>query len=262
MPVISLFSKAVSDYSEKPTIGVRFRILREGIVTADRKVIRVYRDWGSVFKIEMVFEVAGDDTEYSRLMILDQGAMLAQEDWLVAGTDLFPPKRTRAIYMRFLESGIYTFNITSGEGGGGDPGVPASAEGIVRVERQPADRSVILIERPDDGEWRIAGYGPTPGGFGEVPARVVGGAVFAISVDDWGVQFSPLLSVLPGQRIRPTQFSGWLYEITEPGVLPGSEPQWWAADGDNPSRVLGTARAVAVRYYRPLAHGPVTVEMI
>jgi len=46
------------------------------------------------------------------------------------------------------------------------------------------------------------------------------------------------------------------------GTLPATEPEWWPIDGDNTPRDLGTARAVAVRYYRPLAHGPVPVEMI
>ncbi|MDH0084851.1 hypothetical protein [Stutzerimonas stutzeri] len=187
--------------------------------------------------------------------------LLDQGEWLIAGVDDMPPRRTRAAYLSFSESGVYTFNITSGEGGGqqGDPG---RVEGLVRVERLPASREIVLVERPADGEWRLAGYGPTPGGSGDIDVRVVGGEVYAIGVDDYGVAFVPELAVQVGQRIRPTRYAGWLYEITEAGQLPAAEPTWWAAQGDNPSQPLGTARAVARRYFQPIAHGPIPVEVV
>ena len=78
-------------------------------------------------------------------------------------------------------------------------------------------------------------------------------------LDDFGIPFSPGLAVEVGRRIRPSVFTGVLYQITEPGVLPATEPAWWPITSEG-SRELGTARAEAVRYYRPLAHGPVTAE--
>ena len=92
--------------------------------------------------------------------------------------------------------------------------------------------------------------------------RTLGGRAFVIGVDDFGSEFAPGLAVEPGYRVRPTQFAGWLYQVTEAGTLPASEPVWWPAEGDNAPRQLGTARAVAVRYYQPLAHGPVPVEVL
>ncbi|MFO5941342.1 hypothetical protein ACLBSY_30860, partial [Pseudomonas aeruginosa] len=74
--------------------------------------------------------------------------------------------------------------------------------------------------------------------------------------------FEPRLAVSLGQRVRPTIFSGWLYEVTEAGVLPAAEPGWWPIEGDNPSRQVGTARLQATRYYRPLSHGPFPVEAL
>tara|TARA_R110000751_G_scaffold276691_1_gene377840 strand:+ start:3963 stop:4328 length:366 start_codon:yes stop_codon:yes gene_type:complete len=121
---------------------------------------------------------------------------------------------------------------------------------------------VVVIERPSDGQWRIAGYGPTLDGEVELELKVTDGSCYALALDDFGVEFAASLDVIAGQRIRPTQYQGWLYEITEPGQLPVAEPQWWAAQGDNATRTLGTARALAVRYYRPLAHGPIPVEII
>ncbi|WP_312224346.1 hypothetical protein [Stutzerimonas nitrititolerans] len=253
------YVKAVPGYTVPPKIVVQFRMLRDGEVTPGRKVVRVYRDWDVVQKQDLSFEA--ELGEFSRALTLDLATLLDQGSWLVAGLDLAPPKRTRAAYLSLSESGVYTFNITSGEGGGqqGDPGRVA---GLVRVERLPADREVVLVERPADGVWRLAGYGPTPGGSGDIDVRVVGGDVYAIGVDDYGVAFVPDLAVQVGQRIRPTQYAGWVYEITEAGQLPAAEPVWWAAQGENPSQPLGSARAIARRYFQPIAHGPVPVEVI
>jgi hypothetical protein len=219
----------------------------------------MYRDWVSVHQLCQVFDTS--DGEFTAVRNLALATLLDQGEWLIAGVDDMPPRRTRAAYLSFSESGVYTFNITSGEGGGqqGDPG---RVEGLVRVERLPASREIVLVERPADGEWRLAGYGPTPGGSGDIDVRVVGGEVYAIGVDDYGVAFVPELAVQVGQRIRPTRYAGWLYEITEAGQLPAAEPTWWAAQGDNPSQPLGTARAVARRYFQPIAHGPIPVEVV
>lgn len=77
-----------------------------------------------------------------------------------------------------------------------------------------------------------------------------------------GVAFVPDLVVQVGQRIRPTQYAGWVYEIADAGQLPAVEPAWWAAQGENPSQPLGSARAIARRYFQPIAYGPVPVEVI
>lgn len=156
------------------------------------------------------------------------------------------------------------FNITEGSGENQVSTVPATVELLTAVESVRVKRQAVIVELMDDGQWRVAGYGDgqvdmlTKLDLNVTPT----GTCYALSIDDFGLKFTPSLPVEVGQRIRPTRFAGWLYEITEPGQLPSTEPDWWAAEGDNPSRSVGTARAVAVRYFRPLAHGPVTVEMI
>lgn len=144
--------------------------------------------------------------------------------------------------------------------GAGDSGVPAKLSAVVRVDQLPAERTLVAIERKTDGAWRVAGQLRTA--EGEMDLRVTGGDVYALAVDDPGIPFQGLLAVEEGTTIRPTHFRGWLYRITQAGQLPVNEPDWWAAEGDNAPREVGTARAIAVRYFRPLAHGPVTVEMI
>lgn len=256
---LPVYTSGVPSYFVPPKINVQVRLLRDGEVTVPPKVVRVYRDWDTLSKLDLSFHA--EDGELSRVLSLDLATMLNQGDWLVMGRDVSPPKRLRASYLTIDHTGVYTFNITSGDGGG-QQGDPAQVSARVRVERVPSSREVVMLERPVDGEWRLAGYGPTPGGSGEIDLRVVGGDVFAVAVDDYGVAFVADLTVQVGQRIRPTQYSGWVYEITEAGQLPSAEPEWWAAVGDNPSQPIGTARAVARRYFQPIAHGPVPVEVI
>ncbi|MER0040610.1 hypothetical protein [Pseudomonas sp. MGal98] len=156
------------------------------------------------------------------------------------------------------------FNLTENDGGNQVPTVDARLKAAATVDLVWASRETVIVERMDDGQWRVAGYGRTPDdGLGDIVLKVTtSGTVYAIALDDFGVTFVSGLPVAVGDRVRPATFTGWVYEVTEAGELPAAEPEWWPAVGENPSRPLGTARAIAVRYFRPLAHGPVPVERI
>lgn len=255
------YSPAVPSYTKPPSVDVRFRLLREGEVTAGVKFLRFYRDFETLGELALVFWAEEGVGEFTQTCRVDLATLLAQGEWEVIGRDNAAPRKVRMAYLSLTDSGTYTFNITSGEGGG-NPGTPGVVQARVRVDGALASREVVLVEKPSDGQWRMAGYGPTPGGEGTIDVRVTDGSLYAIGLDDWGAVFTADLAVTAGQTIRPSQYSGWLYRITEPGTLPATEPQWWAAEGDNAPRLLGTARAIAVRYYQPLAHGPVPVEII
>jgi len=247
------------NFLRAPQAAVRFRMLREGEVTAGEKFLRFYRGWGSLDNLALVFWTESGQGEYSNTAVVDL-ATLQSREWLSFARDDAIPRKVRAAYLSFTEGGTYTFNITSGEGGAG--GEAATLEAVVRVDGALADREIVVIEKPSSGQWRLAGYGPTPGGDGVIDVKVTDGLCYALGLDDWGVSFQANLAVIAGQTIRPSDYTGWLYRITEAGTLPATEPEWWAAEGDNATRPLGTARAVAVRYYRPLAHGPIPVEML
>lgn len=181
-----------------------------------------------------------------------------REHLLLAADESFP-KRAAARYPVVTEDVVFNIDLTDGNGGGAG-GSPASLAARVRVDRFDVAREVLAVERQIDGVWRVAGSLRTADG--SLDLRVTGGEVYAMAIDDYGTVFQSDLSVAVGSTIRPSQYSGWLYRITEPGTLPAAEPQWWAAEGDNAARLLGTARAIAVRYYQPLAHGPVPVEVL
>lgn len=181
---------------------------------------------------------------------------------ILLATDEALPRLAAARYPRIAQDVQFTIDLNDGTGGAA--GEPALLSGKVRVDGVQASRELVAVERAVDNTWRVAGSGRSDvTGYVDLDLRVSSsGEVYAVGFDDWGAGYQPNLQVTAGQTIRPSQYSGWLYRITEPGTLPATEPQWWAAEGDNAPRLLGTARAIAVRYYQPLAHGPVPVEII
>ncbi len=252
---------AVPSYTQSPKVDIRFRLLREGEVTTGEKFLRFYRNFETLGDLALVFWTGGGAGEYTQTCRIDLATLLAQGEWEAIGQDNAAPRKVRMVYLAVTGSGTYTFNITSGEGGA-TIGDPATLPASVKIGGVPAGREVVVIEKPSDGQWRLAGYGPTPGGAGSIDVRVTDGSLYAIGLDDWGTVFTADLAVTVDQTIRPSIFTGWLYRITEPGTLPAAEPEWWPSEGDNASRLLGTARAIAVRYYQPLAHGPLPVELL
>ncbi|OWL90137.1 hypothetical protein [Halopseudomonas aestusnigri] len=132
----------------------------------------------------------------------------------------------------------------------------------VRVDSLPAARQIVAVERQTDGSWRIAGIGTSDeSGLAElhIRAQYRESDIYALAIDEWGSKWEANMVVAVGDLLRPSSFVGWLYRVTQAGTLPAAEPEWWnsAAIGPQP---VGTATLEAVRYYRPLAHGPLAVE--
>lgn len=101
----------IPGYVNPPFVSLAFRLLRDGEVTPGKKIVRVYRDWGTANYLSLAFEtIDGEATRPCRVRLSE---LLGQGEWLVAGQDDAPPRRTRAVYMTLNESGTYTFNITS-----------------------------------------------------------------------------------------------------------------------------------------------------
>lgn len=131
----------------------------------------------------------------------------------------------------------------------------------VRVDSLPAARQIVAVERQTDGTWRIAGSGASDeSGLAELLIQAqYQSDIYALAIDEWGSKWAANMVVAVGDLVRPSSFVGWLYRVTQAGTLPVSEPDWWnsAALGPQP---VGTATLEAVRYYRPLAHGPLAVD--
>lgn len=231
---------------------VTMQLTRDGEQTPALKVAR-FLDRDMLTRV--VFATAYASTQMFLASAIDAG-------WLVVAVDETPAARAAATFVQIDSDVTITLDLNDGSGGGG--GEPATLAALARVERLPAQRDVVVVERAVDGAWRVAGSGVTDAtGAVQLDLRVTASArVYAMATDDYGIPFQADLTVQVGQRIRPTQYSGWVYEVTEAGQLPSIEPEWWAAVGDNPSQPIGTARAVARRYFQPIAHGPVPVEVI
>lgn len=232
---------------------ISMQLLRDGATTGTDKVLRVY---DSPDTLKLITQFSCPQGARSLPQRLDPAVF--NGSYFVIGFDRNTgDPLVRGALQDFVESADLTFNIFAGNGSEG--GTPGAVDVVVRVDGVPAGRRAVAVELQGDGQWRIAGSTRTDAGRMEL--TVTGGQVYVMAVDDFGVAFQGSLAVLVGDLVRPSVHVGWLYRVTEAGTLPASEPEWWPMEGDNAPRQLGTARAIAVRYYRPLAHGPVTVEV-
>lgn len=258
MPTSVIKAKSVVALAPPAMAQVRFRVLRDGLVTANQKRVRVVRGWATGSQLDMAFHTVGDG-EFTEWLDLPLQTLVDQGEWVVIGIDDADPRRTGVAYMQIGAGGTYLVNLTGG--GGGEVTDPATVDAVVRVEKVPASRAVVVVERPPTGDWRVAGHGTSDSaGALTVDLAVTGGELYALGLDDFGVAFTGGLSVAVGQRVRPSVFAGVLYEVTEAGVLPAVEPAWWPITTEG-TRDLGTARAEAVRYFHPIGLGPFPAEI-
>lgn len=239
--------------------ALSLQVFREGEATADPKLATLY---------------VGDEpvggASFAFFRVTDQPVVqwfkteLLRGQFLVQVTDNGSP-RLGLLRWPVLDANTsaLSYNLTEGQGGGLVTH-PATVPAGARVDDQRKIREVVVVERQADGQWRVAGAGFTAeDALQDVDLEVTdAGTWYALGLDDWGELFEPGKAVSVGQRVRPTLMEGWLYEVTEAGNLPAQEPEWWPIQGENPSRQIGTARAIAVRYYQPLGHGPFPVEMV
>ncbi len=131
----------------------------------------------------------------------------------------------------------------------------------VSVGGLPAIRKIVALELRHDGSWQVCGSGVSDAsGQATLNLRAQPvSAIYAVAVDEWGRPWSPGMTVSAGDTVRPSSFSGWVYRVASAGVLPTDEPIWWTGDSIGPMPV-GTAMLEAVRYYQPIAHGPLPLE--
>lgn len=254
---ITMFVPPLQVVSAPAREALRFRVLRDGVVTAGRKMVRVTRNIETASQLDLGQEsAAGEFTPWVSIL---QQVLVDQPDWLVVVEDKTPPAKVHAQTLVMAAGGTYTINVLTGSGS--EATQPGTVDAVVKVSGEPADREILVVERKLDGDWRVAGNGVTgPDGSVTLDLDYVDGALYALGLDDFGTPFAPNLVVAVGRRIRPSVFAGVLYEVTEAGVLPSTEPAWWPITTEG-SRDLGTARAVAVRYFAPIGRGPFPAEL-
>lgn len=236
---------------------LRVKLLREGLESEGKKELILYRDPKETSPLCRF--ATYDLTGLSRVSEFQASEI---DGFLYAiGLDLFPPIKYRGTGLTVEEDATLVFDISTGSSSS-VPTVPATAEALVRVDDVPANRVIVAVEKDPTGQWRVCGFGESVSGEIDLELQVSSSSGYAVALDDFGTEFLAGAAVEVGRRVRPTVFRGWLYEVTEAGNLPSIEPEWWIAEAPNAARLIGSARVVAVRYYRPLAHGPFPFELI
>jgi len=162
-----------------PRDSIRFRILRDGLVTPGVKYLRVCRSFNAAGQGEIAQEaLAGEFTPF--VSILRQ-ELVDQPGWVVFAEDATPPAKVHAQYLAIPGAGTYTIDIgesfprhlLQGDGylSGSFPdgittlnGVPVAA--TVRAHYRPAGGEpgdgllVASTESAADGTWIISGLNP------------------------------------------------------------------------------------------------------
>jgi len=149
---------------------------------------------------------------------------------------------------------------------------PTRVGGTLTVEGEPAERTVRVFswgaeEHLIDGQnldfARSLGHAQSDPVTGDWSVDLLGGfqgEVMAVALPNSGVPFQPDLAVEIGDRIRPTEPNGLVYQVTVAGTLPSTEPVWpTAVDATAP---VGTAEVITRELFRPVVDGPIKPKEI
>ena len=147
-----------------------------------------------------------------------------------------------------------TFKSSADAAGSGDPG---TYTGQVLVADQPAQRIVTATALDADPPYLLARTVSDPGtGQFTLDWSGYSGQILITAIDDYGVPYAPGEARGVGERVHPSSYNGYTYEVTDTGVL-GAEPAWPTTPGAVVTS--GSVSLVAVPYYRPVTEGPIFV---
>lgn len=125
--------------------------------------------------------------------------------------------------------------------------------GTVSVRGVSVRRDVCVLGLID-GKLAVTGdtYSDPVDGYGVLFETDDPSKAYVIAIDDYGIDWEPLLPVNLGWIIHPPTPNGFVYHCTEAGVLGDTEPEWWLDyDDSQAARQIGTAWFKAVQYLRP-----------
>lgn len=133
-------------------------------------------------------------------------------------------------------------------------GEPNSFSGTVLVADQPAARNVVALALDGETPYQLARAvsDPSTGAY-TLDWNGYTGQILITVHDDYGVPHVAGEARGVGERIHPTVYTGYVYDVSETGTL-GAEPTWPIEAGA--VVVSGTARMVAVPFYKPVSQGP------
>ncbi len=230
-----------------PPDPVEFVDLLHTLPAADLWVVQFYR---SLTNNEQLVVIQGDIFRFSKASFDNAGeyrliAFRVRNGGLDAG-------------MWWVDSYVYDsgqvnieFTNNLPDEGTGDPG---SFSGTATVADQPAQRIVIATALDGESPRQLAQTVSSPV-TGEYLLEWLGynGQVLVTVFDDYGVDFVEGAAHGVGERIHPTGYNGYVYQVSDTGTL-GPEPEWPTTEGA--VVVTGSCTLTAKRFFRPVSEGP------
>jgi hypothetical protein len=133
-------------------------------------------------------------------------------------------------------------------------GEPNSFSGTVLVADQPAARNVVALALDGETPYQLARTvsDPSTGAY-TLEWNGYTGQILVTVHDDYGVPHASGEARGVGERIHPTVYTGYVYDVTITGTL-GAEPVWPTEAGN--TVFSGGCQLIAVPFYRPVSEGP------
>lgn len=133
-------------------------------------------------------------------------------------------------------------------------GEPNSFSGTVLVADQPAARNVVALALDGETPYQLARTisDPSTGAYTLEWSGYTGQILITVH-DDYGVPHVTGEARGVGERIHPTVYTGYVYDVTITGTL-GAEPVWPTTAGQ--TLFSGDCQLIAVPFYRPVSEGP------
>ena len=130
--------------------------------------------------------------------------------------------------------------------------------GTIREADQPVEKDVIACTW-DTGKLLARTRSDSAGNY-QLTWESYDKEVLVVALDDWGSVWQPDTLYQTGDIIRPTTFTGYVYECTVSGTSDSDEPPWWTEPDEQ--KGIGTAQFKVKPFNRPLAHAPVMPELV
>lgn len=129
-----------------------------------------------------------------------------------------------------------------------------SFSGTVLVADQPAARNVVALALDGETPYQLArAVSDESDGAYTLEWNGYIGQILITVHDDYGVPHVTGEARGVGERIHPTVYTGYVYDVTITGTL-GAEPVWPTTAGE--TVFSGDCQLIAVPFYRPVSEGP------
>ncbi|WP_276681175.1 hypothetical protein [Thalassolituus oleivorans] len=211
---------------------------------ADFFVVQFFRSINQPEKVIVVrdtlrFLIAGIDTSATyKLLAFKISNGIADGVWWVDNY-VYDPDQVNIVFKSSAE------NSQAGD--------PKSYSGTVLVADQPVIRTVVAVALDADTPYLLASTQSDSNGAYTLDWNGYTGQMLITVHDDYGVAHVSGEARGVGERIHPSIYNGYVYDVTITGTL-GLEPTWPTEAGQ--TVLSGSCQLIAVPFYKPFSQGP------